>query len=85
MVPSCMRAMISMSTRSSMCLPEHWEFAEVSYLVLSIIFGTNNEVKCMHRPNIIQVNNELYNFIKGTGNGNVTSFYFSFNNRRPTP
>ena len=40
MVPSCMKAMISMSTRSSPCLPEHREFADVSYLVLSIIFVT---------------------------------------------
>ena len=41
MVPSCMRVMISMSTRSRTCLPEHGNLPK-SYLVLSIIFACSN-------------------------------------------
>ena len=53
MVPLCMRAMISMSTRSSMCLPGHGNLP-VSYLVLCKIFAqSHSDVDAVAHPILV--------------------------------
>ena len=55
MVPWCMRAMISMSTRSSTCLPEHGNLPKC-HILSSIIFGRSSDLPTQ-RTSALSLNN----------------------------